>query len=77
VNKGGNVSKLTVLSAAGDFSKDFTPEAYTEAEETFKELVGSKGYFAYDVDETGQAKITRDFNPNAQEVVLVPRMVGG
>lgn len=70
-------SKLTVLNRQGDFSTDFTEEEHAEAQKRFEELVGTKGYFAYDVDEKGDSKIAKNFNPKAKEVVLVPRMVGG
>lgn len=50
------------------------------ARRTFDELTGpAKGYSAFRVDSSGAstgARI-REFDPDAESIVLVPRMVGG
>ena len=47
-----------------------------EAEQRFKALVAD-GYTAAVRERSGAAKITRSFDPRAEEALFYPRLVGG
>ena len=50
--------------------------ALFEAEERFNALV-RQGYTAAVRDVNGAAKVTRSFDPKAEEALFYPRLVGG
>jgi hypothetical protein len=50
--------------------------ALLEAEERFKKLIGA-GFTAAVRTATGEASVTRSFDPSAEETVFFPRLVGG
>ncbi|SHJ49026.1 hypothetical protein SAMN05444159_0749 [Bradyrhizobium lablabi] len=47
-----------------------------KAEERFKKLTGS-GFTAAVRDASGKVTVTRAFDPNAEETLFFPRLVGG
>ena len=68
-----------VMDRTGDTRHNFDPKnanALLEAEERFKELTGA-GFTAAVRTATGEASVTRSFDPNAEETVFFPRLVGG
>jgi hypothetical protein len=63
----------------GDTRHDFNAndsKAVLEAEERFKKLT-SRGFTAAVRKATGEAVVTRTFDPNAVETLFIPRLVGG
>ncbi|MCA6109307.1 hypothetical protein [Bradyrhizobium cenepequi] len=68
-----------VLDHTGDTRHVFEAsdaEALGKAEALFKALVGSGSTPAVR-EPTGEVRITRSFDPTAQETLLYPRLVGG
>lgn len=68
-----------VMDHTGDSRHAFDPAdaaAIDEAEKRFGELTGM-GFTAAERTGNGEAKITRAFNPNAEETLFFPRLVGG
>ena len=51
-------------------------EALAKAEERFKVLTGD-GFTAAVRTASGEAKVTRSFDPAAEETLFIPRLVGG
>jgi len=68
-----------IMDHSGDtrhvFDQD-DPKSLAEAEQRFKALVGD-GYTAAVRDRSGAARITRSFDPRAEEALFYPRLVGG
>jgi hypothetical protein len=68
-----------VMDHTGDtrhyFKADDT-EALTKAEERFNALT-SMGFTAAVRDAGGEVTVTRSFDPNAEETLFFPRLVGG
>ena len=68
-----------VMDYTGDtrhyFNTDDT-EALSKAEARFKMLIAS-GFTAAVRDAAGKATVTRTFDPNAEETLFFPRLVGG
>jgi hypothetical protein len=70
---------LFVMDRNGDTRHEFNAadaRQLSEAEARFKELTG-KGYTAATRNSTGEARLTRMFDPTADEILLFPRLVGG
>lgn len=68
-----------VMDHTGDTRHSFDPKdaaAIAEAEERFKELTGL-GFTAAERTGNGEAKVTRSFNPGAEETLFFPRLQGG
>ena len=68
-----------VMDRTGDTRHNFDAKnanALLEAEERFKKLTGA-GFTAAVRTATGEASVTRSFDPNAEETVFFPRLVGG
>ena len=68
-----------VMDHTGDSRHSFDPansEGVKDAEKRFAELTGS-GFTAAERRGNGEATITRSFNPNAEETLFFPRLVGG
>ena len=68
-----------VMDQTGDTRHEFDPknaEAVARAEKRFLELTGA-GFTA--AERTGPGEVTkiRSFDPNAQETLFYPRLVGG
>jgi hypothetical protein len=55
-----------------------SPDEVAAAQETFRRLK-KKGYLAYEVTGKDGAKgaVVDEFNPDAERLILAPRMVGG
>jgi hypothetical protein len=68
-----------VMDHTGDSRHRFNPEdarALAKAEERFKRLTGL-GFTAAVRTASGGVSIVRSFDPNAEETVFFPRLVGG
>jgi hypothetical protein len=68
-----------VMDHTGDTRHHFNPEdaqALAEAEERFKELTGL-GFTAAVRTASGGVSKVKTFDPNAEETVFFPRLVGG
>jgi hypothetical protein len=68
-----------VMDRTGDTRHNFDAKnanALLETEERFKELTGA-GFTAAVRTATGEGSVTRSFDPNAEETVFFPRLVGG
>jgi hypothetical protein len=68
-----------VMDHTGDTRHNFDTsdtEALRKAEERFEKLTG-RGFTAVVRDLSGEAVVTRTFDPNAEETLFYPRLVGG
>ena len=68
-----------VMDTSGDTRHQFDPKdarAVAEAEKRFRELTGG-GFIAAKRTGHGTSELVRQFDPNAQETVFIPRLVGG
>jgi hypothetical protein len=68
-----------VMDHTGDTRYHFDAndlEAVARAEERFKELTGA-GFTAAVRTPSGDAAVTRSFDPTAEETLFFPRIVGG
>lgn len=68
-----------VMDRTGDRRHRFDPqdsEAVTRAEMRFKELTGA-GFIAAERTGSGESRQVKSFNPNAEETLFFPRLVGG
>jgi hypothetical protein len=68
-----------VMDHTGDRRYPFDPqnaEAVAKAEERFKELTGA-GYFAAARTSAGESHRLKSFDPNVEETLFFPRLVGG
>jgi hypothetical protein len=68
-----------VMDTSGDTRHQFDPDdptAVAEAEKRFRELVGA-GFTAAKRTGDGTSELLRQFDPNAQETLFIPRLVGG
>ena len=68
-----------VMDHTGDTRHPFNPDdaqALAEAEERFKKLTGL-GFTAAIRTASGKVSKVRLFDPNAEETVFFPRLVGG
>ncbi len=68
-----------VMNQCGDTRYTFDAEdakALAKAERRFKELTG-QGFTAATRTGSGDAVLTRKFDPTAEETVFIPRLVGG
>jgi hypothetical protein len=68
-----------VMDHTGDTRHHFNPEdaqALAKAEERFKKLTGL-GFTAAVRTASGEVSKVRSFDPNAEETVFFPRLVGG
>jgi len=71
--------KQLVMDHTGESRHEFDPTdaaQVAEAEERFKALTGL-GFTAAEKIGDGQSKLLRSFDPNAEETVFIPRIVGG
>jgi len=68
-----------VMDHTGDTRHNFDAKdasAVLKAEERFKKLTG-RGFTAAVRDASGEVTLTRTFDPNAEETLFLPRLVGG
>lgn len=68
-----------VMDHTGDTRHHFDAtdlEAVARAEERFRKLTGS-GFTAAIRTTSGDAAVTRSFDPTAEETLFFPRLVGG
>lgn len=68
-----------VMDHNGDTRHNFDAsdaDALLKAEERFKELTGA-GFTAAIRTSAGSPIVTRSFDPNAEETLFFPRLVGG
>jgi hypothetical protein len=68
-----------VMDSTGDTRHYFDttdPQALLKAEERFKELT-LVGFTAAVRTSSGEAVLTRKFDPSAEETLFFPRLVGG
>lgn len=75
-----SVGEMSTLDSSGDTKSTWdsdNPAEVAAAKATFDELT-KKGYSAFRVNKKGdQGELMREFDPNAEAVIMVPRMVGG
>lgn len=71
---------LAVMGREGDMKTMWSknnPDEVRHARDTFKDLI-SKGFTAFRVDADGEkAGQMREFDPEAEKVILVPAIAGG
>jgi hypothetical protein len=77
----GELAKATqiVMNHSGDTRHTFDAmdnDAVAKAEKRFKELTG-RGFTAATRTTSGEAALTRSFDPTAEETLFIPRLVGG
>jgi hypothetical protein len=68
-----------VMDTTGDSRHQFDPrdaKAVAEAEQRFNELTGA-GFIAAERTAAGESRRVKSFNPDAEETLFVPRLVGG
>jgi hypothetical protein len=68
-----------VIDQTGDSRHHFDasdPASLAQAEERFKHLTGL-GFTAAVRDKTGEVSKARSFDPNVEETLFFPRLVGG
>ena len=72
--------ELVILDASGDTRVIWDADKPAEVEaarETFTKLK-AKGYLAYAVTRKGdKGEVIRDFDPDAEKMILAPQTVGG
>lgn len=72
--------EMTVLDKTGDTKIVWDaskPDEVEAARQTFDRL-RKKGYAAYSVKRNGdQGEVIREFDPQAEKVILAPQMIGG
>jgi hypothetical protein len=74
-----SMATQTVMNHNGDSRYQFDPrdaDGLAEAEERFKKLTGA-GFTAAVRTAAGQSNRIRSFDPNAEETLFFPRLVGG
>jgi hypothetical protein len=68
-----------VMDHTGDTRHNFDAKdakAVLKAEERFKKLTG-RGFTAAVRNPSAEVTVTRTFDPNAEETLFLPRLVGG
>jgi len=74
------MSEMSILDRTGDIKIVWDPHRLDEvasAKAAF-EAAKKKKMVAYSVSESGEAdEIIRDFDPNAEKIIMRPAMVGG
>ncbi len=78
------MGKLRVLNSMGHTEVAWdvkagdqeTQAAVKEAEQIFQEAVANSG-MAFKVEADGQTQRIREFSPEAEQIIIVPRAVGG
>lgn len=74
------MAEMAVLDRTGDYKVIWNqnePETVEAARSSF-DVLRSKGYIAYSVDEKGdQGEVLREFDPTKEKMILAPAMQGG
>ena len=73
------MTTLIVMDRNGDTRHQFDAadaREFLKAEARFRELTGA-GFTAAARNSTGEARLTRTFDPTADEILFFPRLVGG
>lgn len=73
------MSVQIVMDRTGDTRHEFSPSdtvAVSAAEARFKKLIGL-GFTAAEKTGPGTSKLVREFNPEADETLFIPRLKGG
>jgi len=73
------MATLIVMDHTGDTQHNFDAKnaaSVLKAEERFRELTGA-GFTAAVRTASGEAVVKRTFDPNAEETLFFPRLVGG
>ena len=74
------MGRLRILGKGGDKEISWTPEDREQLDDArfvFETLL-REGYHAYSLEEDGRTgEFLRGFKPEAHEIVLAPRFVGG
>ena len=73
------MAKHHIMDQTGHSTVEFDqadPVALKEAQERFQRLI-AEHYTPAVRGEDGKATVTRTFDPNAQETLFVPQLVGG
>ena len=68
-----------VMNFSGDSRYQFSSDdarAVAKAERRFNELVGA-GFLVAERTPTGEARLTKSFDPKSNETLFFPRLVGG
>lgn len=72
--------ELVILDQTGDTKMIWDaekPDEVAHARDTFEKFK-KKGYAAYRVNKKGdQGEVLREFDPEAEKMILAPQMVGG
>lgn len=72
------MSKLNIMDHTGHTAIDFKPGDHAEAMAKFNELLKSGHTAAKKVaGGDGQFEVVRAFDPDAEEIIMKPRLVGG
>jgi hypothetical protein len=78
------MGKMHIADSTGHSTLEWSSEdkeAIKAASKAFEEKIASGGYFAAeyngDSSQPENGKIVRAFNENAQEIKLLPKLVGG
>lgn len=71
------MQKLVILNGSGDTSVEFSKEDHTAAAEKFSTLMGTGAGHAFALDKDGNSKKIKEFDPEANEVIVVGPYVGG
>jgi len=70
------MATLRILSSEGDYATDFTADAHKEAEDLFERL--TRNYTAFKINGVNEpATRLMAFDPTADEIIMVPKIVGG
>jgi len=69
--------KLVILNGSGDESVEFSPEDHSAAAVRFATLMDSEHGTAFALDKEGNSKKITEFDPEANEVIVVGPYVGG
>lgn len=76
----GHTGVIACMGPEGDFKQFWNKLRLDQVEAArtfFNAFVKDKKYTAYEMDERGNGKLAREFNPEAKNVVLRPQMRGG
>lgn len=69
------MSIIRVLSSNGDDAVVFTRDDHAEAQALFERLRGT--HVGFNVTPDATPTRMKDFDPNAAEIVMAPKIVGG
>jgi hypothetical protein len=70
------MSMLQIMDHTGHTTIDFSKADNSEAMQKFNELIG-KGFTAAEKIGDGKFNVVRKFSPDADEIIMIPRLQGG